>query len=250
MTTEPPPAPDVVNGTLREERWALLERLTKALEPVMVALAAVWIALLVLDLLNSGLPRSLSVLVWAIWIVFGLDFFARLLIAPARIAFLRRNWLTALSLALPAFRIFRLAAAFRFLRAARVARSVGLLRVITSLNRGLAAIGRTAQRRGVGYLMAVTALVLVVGAAAMTYFEASDASGASSGATTVFDDYGDALWWTANTMTTGPVEQPRTPEGRLFGWLLSVYGLGVFGYLTATLASHFIGADQARSQTK
>lgn len=250
MTTKPPTPPDVVDGTLREERWALLERLTKALEPLMVALAAVWIALLVVDLLNSGLPRSLSVLVWAIWIVFGLDFLAKLLIAPAKIAFLRKNWLTALSLALPAFRIFRLAAAFRFLRAARVARSVGLLRVITSLNRGLAAIGRTAQRRGVGYLMAVTALVLVVGAAAMTYFEASDAVGADPGATTVFDDYGDALWWTANTMTTGPVEQPRTPEGRLFGWLLSVYGLGVFGYLTATLASHFIGADQARSQTK
>lgn len=249
MTTERPPQPDALDATLREERWALLERVTKALEPVMVALAAVWIALLVVDLLNAGLPRSLDVVVWAIWIVFGLDFLARLIIAPAKIAFLRRNWLTALSLALPALRIFRLAAAFRFLRAARVARSVGLLRVVTSLNRGLAAIGRTAQRRGVGYLVAVTALVIVVGAAAMTYFEASDAVGAGAG-TTAFDNYGDALWWTANTMTTGPVEAPRTPEGRLFGWLLSVYGLGVFGYLTAILASHFVGADQARTSTE
>ncbi len=65
---------------------------------------------------------------------------------------------------------------------------------------------------------------------------------------TPFDNYGDALWWTANTMTTGPVEAPRTPEGRLFGWLLSVYGLGVFGYLTAILASHFVGADQASTR--
>ncbi len=174
MTIDDQPPPDALDTTLREERWALLERVTKALEPVMVALSAVWIALLVVDLLNAGLPRSLDVVVWGIWIVFGLDFLARLLIAPAKLAFLRGNWLTALSLALPALRIVRLAAAFRFLRAARVARSVGLLRVVTSLNRGLAAIGRTAERRGVGYLVAVTALVIVVGAAAMTYFEASE----------------------------------------------------------------------------
>jgi hypothetical protein len=31
---------------------------------------------------------------------------------------------------------------------------------------------------------------------------------------------------------------PSRGEGRLLGWLLSLYGLGVFGYLTATLASH------------
>jgi hypothetical protein len=29
----------------------------------------------------------------------------------------------------------------------------------------------------------------------------------------------------------------------MFGWLLSVYGLAVFGYLTAILASHFVGQD-------
>lgn len=240
---------ELIATTLRDERWALLERVTKAVEPVMVGLSAVWIALLVLELLNAGLPRSLEVLVWAIWIVFGLDFGARLLIAPAKLTFLRRNWLTALSLVLPALRIFRLAAAFRFLRAARVARSVGLLRVVTSLNRGLGAIGRTAQRRGVGYLISATALVVVVGAAAMLFFESS-AGALPPGADTVtaFDDYGEALWWTANTLTTGPVEQPRTPEGRLFGWLLSVYGLGVFGYLTAILASHFVDTDLARGR--
>lgn len=236
-----------VDATLREERWALLARVTRTLEPAMVVLSALWIALLVAELVRGDLPRSLEILVWAIWVVFGVDFALRLLIAPSRLAFLRQNWLNALSLILPAFRIFRLVAAFRFLRAARVARSVGLLRVVTSLNRGLAALGRTAQRRGVGYVVAATALVIVVGAAAMSYFE-SGATGevGPTPAATAFDDYGEALWWTANTMTTGPVEAPRTPEGRLFGWLLSVYGLAVFGYLTAILASHFIEEDQAR----
>ncbi len=136
-----------------------------------------------------------------------------------------------------------MAAAFRVLRLARVARSVGLLRVVTSLNRGLGALGRTAKRRGIGYMVAATGLVLIVGAAAMSFFEATDAV---TGIDSAFSDYGEALWWTANTMTTGPIEQPRTAEGRLVGWLLSVYGLAAFGYLTAILASHFVTSDQER----
>ena len=209
----------------------------------MVALSAIWIALLVVEFANASLPRSLEVVVWAIWLVFGVDFAIKLLIAPDRIRFLRGNWLTVLSLVLPAFRILRVASAFRFLRLARVARSVGLLRVVTSLNRGLAALGRTAKRRGIGYMVAATGLVLIVGAAAMSYFEVTDAA---TGLDSAFNDYGEALWWTANTMTTGPIEQPRTAEGRLVGWLLSVYGLGAFGYLTAILASHFVTSDQQR----
>ncbi len=234
-----------VDGVLRAERWALLARVTRTLEPVMVALSAAWIALLIADLANQGLPRSLEVLVWVIWGIFAVDFALKLLIAPSRSTYLKRNWLTVLSLVLPAFRVLRIATAFRVLRAARVARSVGLLRVVTSLNRGLGALGRTAQRRGFGYVVAATALVMIVGAAAMSYLEASPAAagGAESFVDTAFDDYGEALWWTANTMTTGPTAMPRTPEARLFGWLLSVYGLAVFGYLTAILASHFVGQD-------
>lgn len=45
-------------------------------------------------------------------------------------------------------------------------------------------------------------------------------------------------------MTTGATHQPATGEGRLLGWLLSLYGLGIFGYLTATLASHFVGRER------
>jgi voltage-gated potassium channel len=233
-----------VEEALSRERWALLESVSRTLEPVMVVLSAVWIALLVGELLNRGLPRTLDLFVWVIWAIFIADFAAKLLIAPERVTFLRRNWLTLISLFLPALRILRVAAAFRFLRAARVVRSVGLLRVVTSLNRGLGALGRTAQRRGVGYVVASTALVAVVGAAGMLFFE-SGAGGEATPIARSFADYGSALWWTASTMTTGAPTQPQTAEGRVLSWLLSVYGLAIFGYLTAILASHFVGQDQA-----
>jgi voltage-gated potassium channel len=44
------------------------------------------------------------------------------------------------------------------------------------------------------------------------------------------------------TMTTmGADYFPKTGEGRLLGWLLAVYAFAIFGYITATIASYFLG---------
>jgi voltage-gated potassium channel len=233
-------------GSLDDERQSLLEQIDGALNGVMVLLSAVWIALVVVELVGDGLPRSLEVVVWVIWAIFIGDFLLEFTIAPVKSHYLRTHWLTALSLVLPAFRILRLASALRLLRAGRVVRGVGLLRVLTSINRGLASLRTTAARRGVGYVITATALVMVVGSAGMAFFE----SGASLAGSPVLSessgirDYGDAFWWTAYAMTTGAPATPATGEGRVLGWLLSMFGLGVFGYLTATLASHFIERDR------
>jgi voltage-gated potassium channel len=56
--------------------------------------------------------------------------------------------------------------------------------------------------------------------------------------------YGAALWWTAMLLTSiGSEYWPKTAEGRVLCFLLSLYGFAVFGYVTATLASYFIGRD-------
>jgi voltage-gated potassium channel len=98
----------------------------------------------------------------------------------------------------------------------------------------------------VPYVIAATAIVIAVGAAGMAWFESPAARAELDpvDGTASFADYGDALWWTAYTMTTGAPSQPATAEGRLLGWLLSLYGLAIFGYLTATLASHFVDRDR------
>lgn len=230
---------------IHRERETLVEHVHQALDGLMVLLSLVWVVLLVVELVGAGLPRTLEVAVWVIWGAFILDFVLEFAIAPVKTRYLRTHWLTALSLALPAIRILRVAAALRVLRAARVVRSVGLLRVLTSVNRGLASLRATAARRGVGYVVGATVLVMAVGSAGMAFFE-SPASFAAEGIDDArpLRDYGDALWWTAYAMSTGATSQPATAEGRFLGWLLSLYGLGVFGYLTATLASHFVGRDQ------
>lgn len=230
---------------LERERQTLLDHVHAGLDSVMVVLSLAWLALLVADLVSGGLPRSLDLAFWVIWGLFILDFALEFSIAPSKRTYLRTHWLTAVSLTLPALRVVRAFAALRVLRGARVIRSTGLLRILTSLNRGLASLRATAARRGVGYLLAATALVITVGAAGMASFESQaslDREGVNDGQP--LDGFADALWWTAYAMTTGATHQPSTPEGRMLGWLLSLYGLAVFGYLTATLASHFVGRER------
>ena len=63
------------------------------------------------------------------------------------------------------------------------------------------------------------------------------------------NDYGTALWWTSMILTTmGSEYWPRTLEGRLLCIILALYAFAVFGYVTATIATYFIGRDAAETQ--
>jgi voltage-gated potassium channel len=236
------------DGERRQARWAFLARAHRRSEPALVALSVVWIGVVVADLVYGSLPPLLGAVVWIIWGLFILEYGVGLLIAPDRAVYVRARWLTALSLVLPALRIVRLGSALRLVGASRLMRSVGLLRVLTSVNRGLGTLQRLARRRGIGYVLAATAIVVTVGAAGMAYFEAPTALGGDAGRGAL-SNYESALWWTAYAMTSGVPSQPQTTEGRLLGWLLTVYGLAVFGYVTAILASHFVERDQAARAT-
>lgn len=224
---------------LERERWALLQSLEDLLETPMVVLAFVWLGLLVGEFVWGEL-RAFVTIGTAIWVIFIVDFAVKLLLAPRRLRYLTGNWLGAISLAIPALRIFRVAQAVRVFRLARVGRSIRLVRVVGTLNRSMRALGASLNRRGFGYVVALTAVVVFAGAAGMFTFERETPGGLRS--------YADALWWTAMVMTTlGSQFWPETFEGRVLGFILSLYAIAVFGYVTATLATFFIGRD-AESQ--
>ena len=238
------PAPTDEREELTRERSQLLERLEDWLELPMVVLGLVWLALLVVDLVR-GLPPVLAKVSTGIWVVFILDFLLKFTLAPVKLRYLRQNWLTVVALLLPALRVLRIARAARVLRAARAARGVRLVRVVGSVNRGMGALAATMGRRGFGYAAALTVLVTFAGAAGMFAFEKEAPGGGG------LHDYGTALWWTAMVMTTmGSEYWPRTAEGRLLCLLLSLYAFTMFGYLTATLASFFIGRDAENDQAE
>src|SRR5438093_10174838 len=82
-------------AAIDEQRWEILQRLQRWLETPMVVLGFVWLAVLVVDLVWGVNPllRDLGNL---IWILFGVDFAGRFLLAPKKRAFLRANWLMAI----------------------------------------------------------------------------------------------------------------------------------------------------------
>jgi voltage-gated potassium channel len=90
----------------------------------------------------------------------------------------------------------------------------------------------------------LTLAVILAGAAGMYALEpAREVQGG-------FSNYGDALWWTAMLVTTiGSAYWPRTPEGRILTLLISLYGIGVLGYITAMLASFFVDRDASSGKT-
>ena len=224
-----------VEEALKNERYELLRRLEDSLETPMLVLAFVWLALLVGELI-WGESLMFEVLGTIIWVIFILDFAVAFVLAPHKIAYLKNNWLTALSLLVPALRLFRFSRVFRLFRLARMGRSLRLLRVVSSLNRGMRALGASLSRRGFGYVLALTVLVAFTGAAGMYAFENAAPDGLKS--------YGEALWWTTMVLTTmGSQYWPQTIEGRVLCVFLALYAFAVFGYVTATLATFFIGRD-------
>ncbi len=227
---------------VEKERHELLQRLEDWLETPMLILAFVWLALLVAELVwGESLPFEIVGTI--IWIAFILNFAVEFVLAPHKIAYLRKNWLLVVSLLIPAIRIFRIYRVFRLLRLARVGRGLRLFRVVSSLNRGMRALGASLRRRGFGYVLALTVLVTFSGAAAMYAFENESPGGLNS--------YGEALWWTAMVMTTmGSQYWPQTFEGRVLCVFLALYAFGVFGYFTAMLATFFIGRDAENSEAE
>jgi voltage-gated potassium channel len=225
-----------VRGQIEDERYELLAHIERWLETPMLVLGFVWLVLLVVDF-THGLGPKLTAVGTAIWVVFIIDFALRFILAPHKLAYLRGNWLTAISLLVPALRVFRIVRAIRALSAVRAVRGAGLVRVLGSVNRAMRGLSKTLGRRGFGYVIALTIVVLFAGAAGMFSFERGVHG-------TSIDDYASALWWTAMVLTTmGSDYFPRTPEGRVLCLLLAIYGFAMFGYVAATLATYFVARD-------
>jgi len=206
----------------------------------MIVLAFVWLLLLVVEL-TRGVSPFLEQLGYVIWGVFIIQFVLEFVLAPKKLPYLRANWITVLGLVAPAFRAL---AVFRVLRAFRAAPGLRLLRVVSGVNRGMRSLGRMMGRRGLGYVVLLTALVVTGGAAAMFAFE-RDVPGSS------VTDFGSAVWWTAMVVTTmGTDYFPRSPEGRLLCLLLATYGFAIFGYVTAAIASYFVARDAEPDGTR
>lgn len=220
------------------KRNRLLRSAERILEGPMILLGFVWLVLLVVELV-WGINKTLEHITIGIWGIFIIDFLVKITLAPEKLVFLKKNWLTTISLFIPALRVFRV---FRFVRLLRGLRGIRLVRIISSFNRSMRSLGKTMERRAFGYVMMLTLIVIFAGAAGMYALE---------NPTPGFTSYGLALWWTAmRVITSGNEFHPVTPEGRGLGFLIAVFGYSIFGYVTATFATYFIGRDAEEKEAQ
>ena len=228
---------------VKTQRMRLLNHITAMTDKVMVGLAMIWIGLMIGDFVGKLTP-PLVVLNYVIWAIFGVDFAIKFWVAPHKLRFLREHWITVISLVLPAFRVLRI------LQALSMIRAISLVRILTSVNLSMGALSSAMGKKGLGYVTLVTIIVLFGGAAGMYKFEQpaqliQDGFAGVAKAGGGLHSYSDAVWWTAMLMTTiGSQYWPVTAAGRALCFLLSMYSLGVFGYITAALASFFVGQDK------
>ena len=126
---------------LDSQRGELLAHISRGLETPMTLLAFVWLVLMIVEL-TRGLTPFLTLISYVIWGLFAAQFVLELVLAPNKRAYLRDNWLTALALVAPAFRVLVV------FRVVRVLRGLRLLRVVSSVNRGMRSLGLMIGRRG------------------------------------------------------------------------------------------------------
>jgi voltage-gated potassium channel len=163
----------------------------------------------------------------ALTIVFGAEFATRFLAAKDRSAYLRGHWIDLVALV----------PTVRGLRVLRLLRLLRLVRAFSGVYRALNDLDRIANHRGLARLIIVWLAVMVV--CSVGYYLAEN------GVSQWVNSPLDALWWGIVTLSTvgyGDV-YPVTPEGKIFASLLMILGIGLFGAITATMASYLVATQ-------
>lgn len=193
--------------------------------------------------------RLFEVIEWGLFVIFAIEYFLRLYVAPlnpqfagryGRLRYVFSIWSIIDLLALLPFLLTAFGSTSFYLRAARLLR---ILRV-ARLGRFTAAwsvlgqaIGKRRYELMLGGLVAL--LLLLVSSTFLYIFEADDQPAA-------FGGIPRALWWSVATLTTvgyGDVT-PMSAAGRFFASLTAVAGIGLVAMPTGILAAAFSDAFQ------
>ncbi|GAA4428870.1 hypothetical protein GCM10023169_30500 [Georgenia halophila] len=165
-----------------------------------------------MPIIDPGIPAWLGKVCTAVaalvWVLFGVDYAARVYLAEERRRYVREHWFDLAIIVLP------------------LLRPLQLLRLVTLLS----ILNRTGSRQLRGRVVTYLAGGLAVTGAERGHPDASITS------------VSDGLWWAVVTMTTVGYGDtfPVTGTGRLVAVALMQGGIALLGVVTATFASWLV----------
>lgn len=203
----------------------------------LIALALGSLPILLLELVSERLSQTdrtfITVVNVVVFVAFAVDYVVELFLAGNRRIYIRREWaslLVASSQGVALLHALEIFGATRVFRAVRPITFIWrLLAIGTAESREVRA---TFRERAVTVAVTVASFVWLTSAAAFTIAE-------DVGDGRRVDSFGDALWWSASTISTVGYGEiyPVTVIGRIIAVLTMVVGVSTFGVITAKLAS-------------
>ena len=202
-------------------REALLLHIERLTELPLLILAFAMIPLLIgpllweLSLAEETVFITLDTFIWAL---FAVDLGIKVVVAPHRLAYLRRHWLEVLVVVVPFFRPLRILRIFIF-----------------------------GSRAWVGMRRLVNVDFLLVYGIGLVIIAATIIASVEGGENASIQSFPDALWWAVVTITTVGYGDmvPMTAAGRAVGFVLMLGGVAFFSGVTANLASFLVRGSES-----
>ncbi|MGW2744818.1 potassium channel family protein [Streptomyces sp. NPDC001450] len=198
-----------------QTRWE--RRTQRPLLALAMAFAVAYAVPIVDSSAGQDLTAVCTVVEWAVWGAFAMDYLIRLALTPRRKEFVRTHWLDLCAVVLPILQPLR------------------LLRLVSTLM----LVGRRArmapQIRLTTYVVGSVVGLLMFGSLAVLSVERESPNGN-------IRTLGDAVWWSFTTMTTVGYgdHAPTTGLGRMIAVGLMLSGIALLGVVTANIAAWFI----------
>lgn len=207
----------------RARRAELNEKIDNATRVPMLALAVVYLGLVLVPQLmtmSEETLQTLATLEWMLWGVFAFELLLQTYLAPRRVKYLIDHWYDVVIVVFPFLRVLR------------------VLRLLAVTARLWTEIRQLLRRRTAAVVSLVSLGAVGLSAVVIFIFERR--------ADGPIDSLEDAFWWAAVTITTVGYGDtyPVTPAGRGIAVLLMIAGISLFGVITARVAAYFVEEEQ------
>ncbi len=231
----------------------ILKKIDRYTEVPMLVLVVIMIITLVLPMVvsvNEFTAHFLEIVDWVIWGAFALELAVKTYIAEKKLAYLKKNWVDVVIVAVPLLRVFRVFRIARLARGARAVRSTRFLRIlrvgriVVFFTKFTTEIKKFLSRHGFNYVFVLFLGLVGLGTILIHSFDQGAAEGA--------DTLDKSLWLVVVSAFSGGFANiyPSTPEAKALSVFLIVVGTVLVSYFTASLASYFTEKEQDVEQER